>query len=320
MINNMQFSKGSIVFAYSADLPAYLNNRPLLVISGFTHIMNKIIVCEITSQDKPGISCSLWNYRENNYLGGIEKSVILPYSIFSIKTQYIKSTYGVLDPITMNEVDNAVKFFLGYSSEIPAFMEEASYMYKRFANIPASYPFSENETINDHFNLDLKVYDKPNNDNATEENPLETEFDYKAYVKKWISEKEILDVNKIPMETAICIGTRVLRIADIMKHYKINSAKAKYLRKNITELLVFYAKQFITKNPSIELDENIPSDSLMIKVGMCLFFNLYRGEFTKTISKVSDNPVELYKKGSDNSKEIIRLFNINFNNRKVWNS
>ena len=116
MINNMQFSKGSIVFAYSADLPAYLNNRPLLVISGFTHIMNKLIVCEITSQDKPGISCTLWNYRENNYLGGIEKSVILPYSIFSIKTQYIKSTYGVLDPITMNEVDNAVKFFLGYSS------------------------------------------------------------------------------------------------------------------------------------------------------------------------------------------------------------
>lgn len=124
-ISNIQFGKGSIIFANfptdSAD--AFLNNRPLVVVSHPVPIFNQVIVCGTGTKMKPGIQIRLWNYHMNRPLGNSEVSTIYPYSLYTIKTENIDRQIGQLDRFTMKEVDKAVQFFLGFSDEIPKFME-----------------------------------------------------------------------------------------------------------------------------------------------------------------------------------------------------
>lgn len=132
-ISNLQFVKGSIIFADSSQhyLPTELIKRPLLVIGNYTHIMSKIIVCSITSRNQPGIRIKLWNYATNSQMIANEYgiSTIQPYSIYSISTASITSTIGVLDPFIMKQVEKDVQFFMGFSDEIPEYLKNRTDLY-----------------------------------------------------------------------------------------------------------------------------------------------------------------------------------------------
>ena len=136
-ISNIQFGKGSIIFANfptdSAD--AFLNNRPLVVVSHPVPIFNQVIVCGTGTKMKPGIQIRLWNYHMNRPLGNSEVSTIYPYSLYTIKTENIDRQIGQLDRFTMKEVDKAVQFFLGFSDEIPKFMESQTELF----DVPVTY-------------------------------------------------------------------------------------------------------------------------------------------------------------------------------------
>ena len=132
-ISNLQFVKGSIIFADSSQhyLPTELIKRPLLVIGNYTHIMSKIIVCSITSRNQPGIKLKLWNYATNSQMIVNENriSTIQPYSIYSISTLSVISTIGVVDPFIMKQVEKDIQFFMGFSDEIPEYLKNRSDLY-----------------------------------------------------------------------------------------------------------------------------------------------------------------------------------------------
>lgn len=129
--SNLQFAKGSIVFAdfpSNSDL-AYLNQRPLLVVSHPIHIFNQIVICPIGSRMRPGIQCRLWNYKSEKPWGGYEIGTIYPYNLVSIRTEAISRQIGMMDHFIMKEVDRAIAFFLGLSEEIPEFMKDQQEFY-----------------------------------------------------------------------------------------------------------------------------------------------------------------------------------------------
>lgn len=131
-VGNVQFAKGSIVYA---DFPhnseqAYLNGRPLLVVSHPIYIFGQVVVCPIGSKMKPGIQVRLWNYKESRPIGNYEIGTIYPYNLISIRTELIRCQIGVLDHFIMEEVDSAIKFFLGFSNNPPEFMKSMEEAYE----------------------------------------------------------------------------------------------------------------------------------------------------------------------------------------------
>lgn len=161
-ISNLQFAKGSIIFADSFQhyLPAELIKRPLLVIGNYTHIMSKIIVCSITSRNQPGIKIKLWNYATNTQMiandNGI--STIQPYSIYSISTASVTSTIGVVDPFIMKQVEKDVQFFMGFSDEIPEYLKNRSDLYDveyNFGDETKDFSITTDESINPKY---IKTY------------------------------------------------------------------------------------------------------------------------------------------------------------------
>jgi mRNA-degrading endonuclease toxin of MazEF toxin-antitoxin module len=124
-VSNLHVTKGSIIYAEfnkEGDL-AYLNDRPLLAVSYPTNIYNTIMICSITSQlDKPGIFCHLYNYASREDIGGNRLSVISPNTIHTIQIENVTSVVGVMDRFIMEEVDKAIKYFLGFSNEFPEFL------------------------------------------------------------------------------------------------------------------------------------------------------------------------------------------------------
>ncbi len=122
--SNYLFTKGSIVFAKFSNKSdkAYLNGRPLIVVSNPTHIMRTLIVCGTGTRNKPGIEVSFYNYADNTYVGGAEVSKIYPYSLLTIESDDIESTIGQLDPYILAEVENAIAFHLGLSNKVPGYL------------------------------------------------------------------------------------------------------------------------------------------------------------------------------------------------------
>lgn len=124
--SNYLFTKGSIVFAKFSKTSdkAYLNGRPLIVVSNPTHIMRTLIVCTTGTRDKPGIEVSFYNFADNTNVGGAELSKIYPYSLLTIYTDDIESTIGNLDPYIMKEVENSIAFHLGLSDKVPGYLKD----------------------------------------------------------------------------------------------------------------------------------------------------------------------------------------------------
>lgn len=150
--SNLLITKGSVVFAkFEANTKdAYLNDRPLVVVSNPTNILNSITVCTCGTREKPGILASFWNYERNTYIGGNEVSNIYPYMLLTIRIEAIKCCIGQLDPYMMEAIDKAIDYHLGRTNEIPPYLssvqEEIQYVGYNPIN---GHSFTRNEIISE---------------------------------------------------------------------------------------------------------------------------------------------------------------------------
>lgn len=150
--SNLLITKGSVVFAkFEANTKdAYLNDRPLVVVSNPTNILNSITVCTCGTREKPGILASFWNYERNTYIGGNEVSNIYPYMLLTIRLEAIKCCIGQLDPYVMNAIDKAIDYHLGRTTELPPYLspvqEDIQYVGYNTIN---SHSFTRNEIISE---------------------------------------------------------------------------------------------------------------------------------------------------------------------------
>lgn len=150
--SNLLITKGSVIFAkFEANTKdAYLNDRPLVVVSNPTNILNSITVCTCGTREKPGILASFWNYERNTYIGGNEVSNIYPYMLLTIRIEAIKCCIGQLDPYVMHAIDKAIDYHLGRTTELPPYLnpvyEEVQYV--GYNNINTR-DFTKNEIISE---------------------------------------------------------------------------------------------------------------------------------------------------------------------------
>lgn len=150
--SNLLITKGSVVFAkFEANTKdAYLNDRPLVVVSNPTNILNSITVCTCGTREKPGILASFWNYERNTYIGGNEVSNIYPYMLLTIRIEAIKCCIGQLDPYMMEAIDKAIDYHLGRTNELPPYLssvqEEIQYVGYNPIN---GHSFTRNEIISE---------------------------------------------------------------------------------------------------------------------------------------------------------------------------
>lgn len=132
--SNLLIVKGSVIYIDSGtkeskEVPQFLWDRPLVVISNPNPIYDTVNVCMTGTRKKPGIKCSLYNYAKMTAIGHEEVSTIYPYQIFTIHTSLISNVIGVMNPYIMAEVDKSIDFFLGRSMEVPKFLEEFSHLF-----------------------------------------------------------------------------------------------------------------------------------------------------------------------------------------------
>lgn len=150
--SNLLITKGSVVFAkFEANTKdAYLNDRPLVVVSNPTNILNSITVCTCGTREKPGILASFWNYERNTYIGGNEVSNIYPYMLLTIRLEAIKCCIGQLDPYVMNAIDKAIDYHLGRTTDLPPYLnpvqEEIQYVGYNAIN---NHSFTRNEIVSE---------------------------------------------------------------------------------------------------------------------------------------------------------------------------
>lgn len=150
--SNLLITKGSVIFAkFEANTKdAYLNDRPLVVVSNPTNILNSITVCTCGTREKPGILASFWNYERSTYIGGNEVSNIYPYMLLTIRLEAIKCCIGQLDPYVMNAIDKAIDYHLGRTTELPPYLnpvqEEIQYVGYNTIN---GHSFTRNEIISE---------------------------------------------------------------------------------------------------------------------------------------------------------------------------
>ena len=142
-ISNIQFSKGSIVYADFGENNefSYLNGKPLVIVSNPIPIFNEVVVCETGTRGKPGISISLWNYYAGKFISGTQLSTVYPYGLHTIQTKTIRNMIGMLDPYIMKKVDDAIKFFMGYSDEVPEFLRNNQQNLFGVTYVPANPSF-----------------------------------------------------------------------------------------------------------------------------------------------------------------------------------
>ena len=151
--SNYVFTKGSIVFVRfpSSSEKAFLNGRPLIVISNPSHLLRTLTVCMTGTQDKPGIKASFWNHVDKCYVGDVEESNIYPYSIMTIYTDQIVSSIGQLDPFIMKEVDKAIDFHLGRTDEIPGYLKSYDDHIRGVNYNEADSKYIRGESVSDKF-------------------------------------------------------------------------------------------------------------------------------------------------------------------------
>lgn len=121
-ISNLQFAKGSIIYARFPQEMDYLNGRPLIVVSDHIPVYDCVWVVKCGTRGKAGINISLFNYATKDYIGGQQVTTIYPYNIYTVKVSQIISTIGILDRRVMKKVDEAIDFFMGRSDEVPEFL------------------------------------------------------------------------------------------------------------------------------------------------------------------------------------------------------
>lgn len=141
-ISNLQFAKGSIVYARFTDELEHLNGRPLIVVSDHIPVYDCVWVVECGTRGKAGINISLFNYATKDFIGGQQITTIYPYNIYTVKVSQIISTIGVLDRRIMKKVDEAIDFFMGRSDNVPEFLSSFADEMTSVSYQPANMPYT----------------------------------------------------------------------------------------------------------------------------------------------------------------------------------
>jgi len=124
-VTNEMYPRGSVIvprFPKDSER-AFLHGRPLIVVSTI-NMFNSLVCVECTSRDRPGIEVSIFNHYTGKYLSDTEASIACPYVIHDIPVKCIMDYLGVITPITMQAITDAMAWHLGISSTPPKYMEQ----------------------------------------------------------------------------------------------------------------------------------------------------------------------------------------------------
>lgn len=313
MYDNNMFGKGSIVIANnSAALPAFLYGRPLVVVSDYIPIMSKIVVAEITTKDQPGIKCRLRGTRYGD-ASAIVDSVIMPYSLFTIPTNAVYKYCGMLDRVLMEEVDNSVKFFLGYNDEIPKYIKNVDEVYPIIEyNIPEdSSNIIENPNEEKCRRNDKHFTFRKNMSQATSDNvglhdvfklyepSISKSFDIKGWLEHPVSFNQLSTVDK-----AIIIS-RMVTLRELEKKLSKSNGTITEYRKILTEEAVDLAKSTISKN-------DYPKDDFAA-IGIAIAIVYYPEILNEKTFEYTQNIKHIISK-------YLEVYNIDFSDKGIWKS
>ena len=326
--SNYIFTKGSIVFVKfpASSKEAYLNGRPLIVVSNPTHILKTLIVCSTGTQDKPGIEVSFWNHNDGCYVGDNVVSKIYPYSLMTIYTDDIVSSIGQLDPFIMKEVDKAIDFHLGKSDEIPGYLKDQYNYICGVSNNPIDDKYISKEHTNEHFTPHY-AYRKEHRRSITSKK-LPTKYSRSTLtnyqitdvdIARWVNESPDKELNlpaicKNPSELIHAIDeksvnmivSRIVPIALIAKKYGINQRVATFLRITLTNISVKLGVNIINGKIKSE-DRSDLADYVVI--GMILA-NAFSNDSIKSNIHLYDSIIN----------QISHKYRINTEDRRTWRS
>lgn len=318
--SNYIFTKGAIVFIKSnpSSKDAYLSGRPLIVVSNPSHILNTLIVCPCGTQDKPGIEISLYNYREQKYIGDNEISHIYPYSLSTIYSWQIVDCIGHLDPFIMDELDNAIDFHLGRTREIPTYLKDTAEYLTEVRHTKIKEKYITNEEVSKDLTL------PPQHKVKT---PIQKTSSQKSNVRK-ISHKEIdnwvleaskndIDMHKacnnpdtlikiIDERSVALIVSRCVPIALIAKKYKINQREATFLRITLTNIVLKFSQSVWINDTKKKEYKDTPE---YIFIGMLLLKAFAPEKLTDDTGKFNTYIDRVGEK-----------YNIDTSNRRTWKS
>lgn len=334
--SNYLFSKGSIVFVKfdPASPNAYLNGRPLIVVSNPTHIMHTLIVCTTGTQDKPGIEVSFYNHFDNSYVGGNPVSNIYPYNLLTIHTNQICSTIGQLDPYVMMELDKAIDFHLGRSMEVPGYMKCVTHELTGVTHNPIQGDKVSDEWVASECTMQVpykkerwSTREDPVNNKPVVENTRDID-EIAAIVapidadriEDWITEPiskdiDFEDISKNPSnamrqideESFALIISRAVSLTHMCKRYSINKYTATIARAVFTNFAVKIAKGVVTGDPQVSQISGTDIPEYVI-IGMVI------------LREFSSNTSYNFSKYSKQIEDIIIKYNLDMSNGRTWRS
>lgn len=330
--SNFIFTKGSIVFVrypVSSD-QAYLNGRPLVIVSNPTHLMNTVVVCTTGTRDKPGIEASFYNYGNKAFVGNAKKSNIYPYSMRTIYTDQIIESIGQLDPFIMQELDKAIDFHLGRTNEVPGYLKNIATDICGVTYNPANGKrIAHDELINPAFSA---PYTYPNERRKTNNNSKKFKTPKKTEIRSDINQitnndiiewsndsfddtikmnniyKDSVELMKVLDERSVAfIVSRVVPIALIAKKYNVNPKVATHLRITLTNISVKIAISILNANPTSSVKISNSADYVVI--GMILA-KAFSPNAIKTNTSVYDKRIN----------DIAYKYKMNTGDRRIWRS
>ena len=327
--SNLLFGKGSIIFCrYPANSDkAFLNGRPLIVVSNPTSILRTITVCLTGTQDKPGISASFYNHLEREYVGGAKVSTIYPYYLYTIHIDYVVSTIGQLDPYIMREVDDAIDFHLGRNMKVPGYLINhdeylfsVTYQQAQDKHLPREY-------LNRDFCEGVPMKRSPRK--AVNDNSLSQEVDEKSslnnvisaqVIDQWISDTNAAAVNVSEIstdQTALVnlmdeqsvsfIVSRIVPISLISRRYKCNRPVANTLRLTLTNMAMTLAKDTLNSMSGLFSSTEVEKIPDFVIVGMILLRTFFPNDVTGD-----------YQRYLERMDECTTKYRINTEDRRIW--
>lgn len=111
------YTPGQIVYLrrYPAgDSLAFLNGRPVVIVSEPHNIFNTVLITPFSTQNRPGISVTFKNGKQ---------SYVHPWSLFTVPVNRIEDVKGFVTRNTLHEIIDAAAFHIGKSEKLPKYLE-----------------------------------------------------------------------------------------------------------------------------------------------------------------------------------------------------
>lgn len=146
---------GSVIFLNSTACSgafAHLRQRPLIVLRVMTGVPVSQVLCVETgsSGNLPGIVIHLQS--RYGWIGGKPTSYCYPWSFVSVSPRDIREVVTYIRADVLEVINRAVKYHMGYSDEVPPYMEEMSYDIEYFRPV---YPLKSSQKSNYEDDPDL---------------------------------------------------------------------------------------------------------------------------------------------------------------------